>query len=412
MLRSIIPPPAHQPCFSDGLLVQKVNITRDGWFLPKANAIAAALQQFADNTAIPNRTSYVGGVPQEVDWLTTAINHPSSKLAEFWLRSIELWRNSQGTASQSISSEYLSALNGIMEDCGDTGKLGRAILTSRLHFMLHMDEDWSVDNLVPLFDPEHEDFRPAWDGFLTWGRITPQVEDSMHEAFLKGVQRAKREPAWRMQHRFLAFYTEMLVWSVSGPMDEWITTLFSDSTEEVRRLFAERIGFILRSLSEDQQKEWWNTWLRGYWENRLQGVPCPLDDEEIAQMLEWVVQLPGVFPEAVGLAVRMRKAPLERSMILQRISESGLIDEYPNDLAKFLIQLGQYDTQTWFMVWNQRRGRKASGEETTTGYRHGATRVARQERPVDGRLVKWEGIQPAKRHNTVTEGQLPQYRAS
>ena len=328
-------------------LVQRVNITEGESFLPKANAIAVALQLSAAKIEIPNMTSYVGGVLQEVDWLTTAINHPSGKLAEFWLRGISLWRNSQETPPQSLSSEYLSVLNGIIEDCGDTGKLGRAILTSRLHFMLHMDEDWSVDNLVPLFDPEHEDFRPAWDGFLTWGRITPQVEDSMREAFLRGVQRAKREPAWRMQHRFLAFYTEMLVWSVSGPMDEWITTLFSDSTEEVRRLFAERIGFILRSLSEDQQKEWWNTWLRGYWENRLQGVPCPLDDEEIAQMLEWVVQLPGVFPEAVGLAARMRKVPLERSMILHRISESGLIDEYPNDLAKFLIQLGQYDTQTW-----------------------------------------------------------------
>ena len=175
----------------------------------------------------------------------------------------------------------------------------------------------------------------------------------MREAFLKGVQRAKHEPAWRMQHRFLAVYTEMLVWSVSGPMDEWITTLFSDSTEEVRRLYAERIGFVLRSLNEDQQKGWWNTWLKGYWENRLQGVPCPLDEEEIAQMLEWVVHLPGVFPEAVILAVGMRKVPLERSMILHRISESGLIDEYPNDLAKFLIQLGQYDTQPWF--WHRTR---------------------------------------------------------
>ena len=328
-------------------LSQKTSSAEDDNFLPKANAIAFALQLPAARTEIPSMTSYVDNVLQEVDWLTTAISHPSGKLAQFWLRSIELWRNSQETPPQSLSSEYLSVLNGIIEDSGDTGKLGRAILTSRLHFMLHIDEGWSVDNLVPLFDPEHEDFRPAWDGFLTWGRITPQVEDSMREAFLKGVQRTKRESAWRMQHRFLAFYTEMLVWSVSGPMDEWITTLFSDSTEEVRRLFAGRIGFILRSLSEDQQKEWWNTWLRGYWENRLQGIPCPLDDEEIAQMLEWVVQLPGVFPEAVSLAVRMRKVPLERSMILHRISESDLIDEYPNDLAKFLIQLGQYDTQPW-----------------------------------------------------------------
>ena len=87
-------------------LAQKVNIKDDGWFLPKANAIAVSVQQYADDTTIPNRTSYVGGVPQEVDWLTTAINHPSGKLAEFWLRSIELWRISLETSPQSLSGEY------------------------------------------------------------------------------------------------------------------------------------------------------------------------------------------------------------------------------------------------------------------------------------------------------------------
>ena len=329
-------------------LSQKTGSAEDESFLPMANTIAVALQQYAARTEIPDMTSYVDGVLQETDWLTKAINHPSGRLTEFWLRSISLWRNSQEAPPQSLSGEYLSALNGIMQDDGATGKLGRAILTSRLHFMLHVDEGWSVENLVPLFDAGHEDFRPAWEGFLPWGRITPQVEDSMRKAFLNAVQRAKRESAWRMQHRFLGYYTEMLVWSASGPVDEWITTLLSDSDGEVRRLFAERIGFILRSLSEEEQREMWNTWLRGYWENRLRGVPHPLDDGEIVQMLEWVIHLPGVFPEAVNLAARMRKIPLERSMILFHIGESGLTDKHPDVLAKFLIQLGQYETQPWF----------------------------------------------------------------
>ena len=334
-------------------LTQRVNVTEDGWFLPKANAVAVAMQKYANNTEIPNRTSYVGGIPQEVDWLTTAINHPSGKLAEFWLRSIELWRNGQKPSPQSLSGEYLSALDEIMRESGVAGKLGRTILTSRLHFLLYVDEDWSLENLLPLFDTGHEDFRPAWDGFLTWGRITPQVKDCMREAFLNGVQCAKHEPDWRMQHRFLHLYTEMLVWSVSGPADEWITELLSDSNEDVKRVFAERIGFLLRSLTEDQQKEWWNTWLQGYWENRLQGVPCPLDDEEITAMLEWVMLLPGVFPEAVSLAGQMSRAPLQRSLVLHDISESNLIDEQPDALAKFLIILGQFDTHPWF--WHRTR---------------------------------------------------------
>ena len=334
-------------------LARRAKITENESFLPKANAIADALMQHAAKTEIPNITSYVDNVLQEVDWLTKAINHPSGKLAQFWLRSIDLWRNGQETPPQSLSGEYLTALNGIIQDSGATGKLGRAVLTGHLHIMLHADESWSVHNLLPLFEPEHEDFQPAWDGFLSWGRITPQVADNLREAFLKGVQSAKREPAWRLYHRFLAFYTEMLAWSVSGPIDEWITTLLSESDEEVRRVFADRIDFILRSLSEEEQKEIWNTWLKGYWKNRLQGVPCPLDDEEIAQMLEWAMHLPGVFPEAVSLAAQMPRVSLQTSMVLHGISESNLIDEHPNDLAKFLVLLGQCETHPWF--WHRTR---------------------------------------------------------
>ena len=331
-------------------LTQQINITEDGSSLGKANAIAVALRAPAAKTRIPDLTSYVGGVPQGMDWLTTAINHPSGKLAEFWLRSISLWRDQQDTLPPALSGEYLDALNEIMQDKGITGQLGRAILTSRLHFLLHVDEGWSLKNLLPLFDVGHEDFRPAWGGFLTWGRYTPQVQDSLREAFLNGIQRVKQEPDWRMRRQFLNCYTDMLVWFVTGPSDEWVTKLLSDSDKEVRRLFAERMDLILRYLSEEEQKEWWNVWLKGYWENRLQGVPCPLDDEEITEMFEWVIHLPGVFPEAVCTAERMRSVPIQRSMVLHDIGENNLIDEQPDDLARFLIHLGHCDTQPWFWL--------------------------------------------------------------
>ena len=329
-------------------LSQSTNSAKDGRFLPKANAIAAALRLPAARTGIPSVTRLVGGVPQEADWLNTAIDHPSGKLAEFWLRSIDLWRNGQETPPQSLSSEYRSALNGIMQESGISGKLGRAILASHFHYLMHADEVWARDNLLPLFDSEHEDFRAAWDGFLTRGRITPQVADDLREPFLKALQRAKQERDWGMRHHFFNRYADMLVQFVSGPGDEWITQLFGDSDGEVRSLFAARMAFILRSLNEEEQREWWTTWLRGYWENRLQGVPRPLDDAEVAWMLEWVIPLTGVFPEAVTLAGQMPKVPIERSIMLHRISESKLIDEQPGGLAKFLIHLGQCDTQPWF----------------------------------------------------------------
>ena len=118
----------------------------------------------------------------------------------------------------------------------------------------------------------------------------------------------------------------------------------------MKKQFASEIGHRLRILDEPGQQEWWRVWLNDYWSNRLQRVPCPLDDAEIAQMLEWVMHLSGVFSEAVGVATQMRQVHLTRSHILHDLSDSGLTERYPDDLAKLLIHLGRNDTEPWFWL--------------------------------------------------------------
>ena len=112
-----------------------------------------------------------------------------------------------------------------------------------------------------------------------------------------------------------------------------------------RKQFAVEIGHCLRDLDERSQKECWSIWLKGYWKNRLQDVPCPLDDEEITQMLEWVMYLSGVFPEAVSVATRMRPTPSDRSLTLHNVGESDLTERHPGALAKLLIHFGECEAQ-------------------------------------------------------------------
>ena len=70
-------------------------------------------------------------------------------------------------------------------------------------------------------------------------------------------------------------------------------------------------------------------------------------------MLEWVVNLPGIFPEAVDLATKMPKATISRSLILHEVGESELIERHPIELARFLVHLGQSDTDPWFWMGTQ-----------------------------------------------------------
>ena len=306
-------------------LVQKTDESESIRWLTKANAVAVKLQPYADK--------YAG------------------KLAEFWVHSIALWHRQQETPPESLNDEYRSALSGIMQSPGDTGKLGRTILASRFDFLFYVDEAWTVDNLMPLFEVGHEDFQPAWEGFLARGHIWPlSVAERLRQLFLDAIECINHELGTEMRRRFVGYYTAMLTWFITGPNDEWIVKIFSNGDENIRHWFTEQIGYRLRSLDEAQQQEWWNVWLKGYWENRLLGTPAPLDDAEIRAMLGWTNHLPAIYSEAVDLAVRMRIVPLERGFFIRELGKSDLSEKHPAATAKLLVHLGKadYGLLTWY----------------------------------------------------------------
>ena len=315
-----------------------------------ANSIAVSLRQYVSSDKLPEFTTSVGGVAQYVSWLYRAINHASGQLALFWIHSIVLWRRQQEPTPQSLSAEYREALDAIVKEDSVLGKFGRTVLVSNFHFFLAVDEDWTINNLLPLFDIEHEDFQCAWDGFLSWGRLSPQIADLLREKFINGVPRVAQEFQGGMLTRFVEFYVAGLGLLINSANEDWITEFFKHADAELKNQFALEIGRQLRNLDEAGQREWWNVWLKDYWQNRIQGVPGQLDDAEITQMFEWVIHLPGVFSEAVGVAIQMPTGTLTGSYILYDLGKSELVERYPDDLAKFLVHLGKQNTEPWFWL--------------------------------------------------------------
>ena len=134
-------------------VARKANVS-EGTELPnEANSIAIALRQYAANVEVPGFTASVGGVPQEVDWLARAINHPSGMLAEYWVQSIAQSCRRQQQEPPSLSDEYRNALDDVMHDNGVAGRVGRTVLARHLPFLANVDETWALQNLVPLLEP-------------------------------------------------------------------------------------------------------------------------------------------------------------------------------------------------------------------------------------------------------------------
>ena len=314
---------------------------------PQADSIALALQPYAA-VEVTNSIGSIGSVPNDLGWLNEAADHLSGQLALYWIFSIELWRNQQEIPPPSLSVQYRTVLNAICGDDSVSGKLGRTVLASQFHFLFALDEQWTLDNLLPIFHVDHEDFQCAWDGFLNWGYLSPAIAEHLKEAFQGAYRRINEEFSETGRIHFLELYVAMMEWFITGANDKWITEVFQHADAETKRLFAAEICHCLRELDESEQQEWWNLWLRDYWGNRIDGIPSSLDEDEISWMLQWALELPGVFEGAVKMATQMTPAPIANSSLLYGLSQSTLVDRYPEELAKFLLHLGRCDVGPGF----------------------------------------------------------------
>ena len=312
------------------------------------DSIARSLRPYARNVAVPEAVASVGGVPRDMGWLFRAINHPAGKLALYWVHRISLWQRLQPDPPQTLGSEFIHELDTIFGGDDMAGRLGRTILASQFHFLHAVDEAWAVENLLPLFDAEHDDFDCAWDGFLTWGRLSPPTAEALREKLIGSLDRIQGHSDDTKLTRYIDFYLAAMVWSIKGANDEWITRFFRQAEGKATKAFAAQLGRLLRELDGDRQREWWTDWLRDYWKNRLRNIPRRLDDAEIASMLEWVLHLTGVFEEAVEVATGMRPVALERSVMLHRVGEREVVELYPEKLADFLIHLGKCEASSLF----------------------------------------------------------------
>ena len=327
-----------------GLVVKKGSVSYALNLLPQANQIATALWSHLDRPK---------PIEKRNDWFNFAINHHVGKLAIFWLSGFSLWRKQQDPKPTTLSDEYHRALSDIVGDQALPGKLGRTILMSEFPFLLAVDETWTRENLLPLFKADSDDFQAAWDGFLS--RVVGdfnRVLDFNH-AVAKAMDKPSRKAAKQIdsllsgqRNRFIKYYIYMLVNFAKDPLCKWIPKLLRYGSKETKDCFASEVGIHLYYMDEpeqqdnsEQQKKWWQHWLKRYWENRLQGVPAVLESSEVERMLDWLLHLTSVFSEAVDLAVQMPQTPLENCGVIYELSDSDLLQNHPQAVGKLLIYL-------------------------------------------------------------------------
>lgn len=282
------------------------------------------------------------------DKFTTAINYPAGKIAQYWLSASSVWRKSQDIEPDALDDVYRTNMLTIIEESGIVAEYGKTVFAFGFPCLLYVDENWTKEHLLPLFNPKNPAFASVWDGFMYARSLNPQTADVMSEKILQAVPCINGELSG-IRKEFVNLYASMILYYVDDPLERWIPELFKYTNVNDMRSFAIKIENYLQKADSNLRSDCWNRWLKEYWQRRLDGVPKALEPVEVGAMLHWIPHLTELFDEAVDIATQMDVGKLDRALI-RRLVPEWAIEKHPESSARFIIYLDKCETGYW--VWH------------------------------------------------------------
>ena len=313
--------------------------------LIKAETVASAPELLSMSNRIARAVGLHRGqidlFPALHGWWAQAINSLAGELAQYWCESLAAWRKQQEPTPQQIGQEYRSALSDIIADATPAGTLGKAVLARYSPYLLEAHEQWTTNNLLPLFGraDDWSAYQAVWDGFLA-SKKTTRLAELLKDAFLEAIPRLETHlPGEERRRYFIRDFTLMLEYIVRDPSEiltDWIPTFFASTAEEDKVLFGHNLESRIEQMEDAQQRKLWDRWLGRYLENRQQGVPASLLPGEVGAILGWLPHFQSLFPDAVELAAKLPPQQLDHNDTMYRIKEGTLWETYPESVAALL----------------------------------------------------------------------------
>ena len=286
------------------------------------------------------------------DWWTEAWQSSAGDVTNFWVKSLWLESKKEQNEFPGLSPIDRNFLDALMSDASVRGLFGKSILGSYSAALLVIDLEWTKENLLPLFDLGNGSSSAVWDGLAGSKTFTPHLAESMQPMFLKALTCLRDHRYWasdEVRRGFINKFVIVMMCNVNDPVTAWIPAFFDNSTDDDRVEFAIQIRETLAGARDDQRTKWWETSLKEYWQNRLEGVPVRLETKEIGMMMQWVQHLGPRFGEGVDFAM---KTPFEPSFVSSLIVDCEIAEKHPVDSARFLIFIDEFasDSSDWHQM--------------------------------------------------------------
>jgi hypothetical protein len=282
-----------------------------------------------------------------MDWATAAINTTGGVVAEIVVAQISQLRQHSDNW-EGFPAPYREAFESFLYSREDAAPYARVILSRGLHVLYDCDPEWTLKHIIPLLDWQRnaEHALQSWHGFLFTSRLPEECLYTLLPQYVESAARLKSEPddLLQIQDQLAGHIGSILLFTDVDPYAEnWMGRILSESPSGLRLALAERVQWFLGHIDDIQQREVrWETRLKPYWKNRLDGSLPGLEDDEKAAMTEWILPLVSCLPSVAELIQASGPTTsLDQAFWWHLAKEAAWIRKYPTETARLCTHLAR-----------------------------------------------------------------------
>lgn len=240
-----------------------------------------------------------------------------------------------------LRKEYKVFLENALLITGWERKIIICVIAGHFNFLFYRDKSWVVKYCEPMLrGKDEQDFAPAWEGIVWFSRsLNRDVADAMSKIYYEAVTHISLLTG-EVRKGLLELYLTLLIYVISNPISKYVPRFYKYASLEDRVEFLKDIEHRLWNMEDSMQKQWWDSWLKRFFVNlKENNKPEKPADSELIVLLQCVVKMKSIFPEAVDIMTKGYLPQNVDDIIFYEMKENGNASLYPQSTAKLLISL-------------------------------------------------------------------------
>lgn len=265
------------------------------------------------------------------DSVSQALNHPVGYGTQALL---DWWYRQQPQDSEGLDESVKPFFTKICDIGIEIFRLGRVLLASRVITFFRVDEEWTKQYLLPLFDWENIEIEAlsAWKGFLWSPRL--------YRPFLKEIKHPLLETAlhYELLGRHASQYASFLAFVALDPSDIFTDSQLIKATHSLPSDgLQDTAKALVRALEGSKENiEYWNNRLHPYlqkiWPRSRTLRTTPISDS----LSRLCVAAGDAFPEALKELTDWLQPIEYPDFLIRRVNNAGYCKRFPTEALAFL----------------------------------------------------------------------------